>query len=295
MVEVGENSGTLEEVLDQLADFRDRSLQLKDRIIGAILYPAIVLVAALGVSIFLMTVVVPMLLTNLVEAGRTLPWPTRVLKGMSDFLLSYGWTLAVGAVVAVAMITAVLNTTAGRRTWHRIMLRIPVLGSLSSRQSLARLTATLSTLLRSGIDYLKAAEVAARATGNLVFREALLESSHQVRAGSDIGAALEQTGVFPPLVVHVFTVGQASGRLEDMLDRLARNYDREVASLANRLASVLEPVTVKVLEKLYRWAGWKVLQKSHDYEQLDSRTIVFPVKVDKDGETVITYRVRYEF
>lgn len=247
MVEVGENTGNLEEVLDQLADFQERSLQLKDRVIGALLYPAIVFSTALGVSLFLMTVVVPMLLTNLIEAGKTLPWPTRVLKGMSDFLLGYGWLLVPGGVGLTIAVAILLRTARGRRVWHRLVLRIPLIGSLARRQAISRLAATMATLIRSGIVYLRAAEIAARTTGNGVFREALEKSSRQIAAGRDIGAALEQTGVFPPLVIHVFSVGQASGRLEEMLDRLAADYDRQVNTLSNRLASVLEPILILVL------------------------------------------------
>jgi len=247
MTEVGQNSGTLEQVLDQLADFKDGSLQLKDRVVGALLYPAIILTAALGVTLFLMTVVVPMLLNNLIEVGRELPWPTKVLKAMSDFLLYHGWTLAVALVLGIVLFTAILKTTSGRRLWHRFLLKVPLLGSLISRQALARLAATLATLLRSGVEYLEAAEIASRATGNMVFREALEESGREVQAGADIGFALERTGVFPPLVVHIFTIGQASGQLENMLDRLATDYDRQVTSLSNRLASVLEPILIMVL------------------------------------------------
>jgi len=247
MVEVGENTGNLEQVLDQLADFQERSLQLKDRVIGALLYPAVVFATALGVTVFLMTVVVPMLLTNLVEAGRTLPWPTRVLKGLSDFLLAHGLLLLAGGVGLAIAVLLLLRTAGGRRVWHRLLLRLPLIGSLARRQAIARLAATIATLMRSGIVYLRAAEIAAGTSGNCVFREALLESSREVTAGRDIGGALEQTGVFPPVVVHVFSVGQASGRLEDMLDRLAATYDRQVNSLCNRLASVLEPILILVL------------------------------------------------
>jgi len=247
MVEVGENAGNLEEVLQQLADFKDRALELKDRVIGALLYPTIVFAASLAVTLFLMTVVVPMLLTNLLEAGRQLPWPTRVLKTASDLLVRQGWLLGIVAVLGVFFIAALLRTDRGRRVWHRLLLKAPVIGTMAQKQALSRISMVLATLLRSGIVYLKAAEIAARATKNVVYREALLRSSEEVSAGLDIGPALDRTGAFPPLVVHVFTVGQAAGRLEEMLDRLAKSYDRQVASLSARLASVLEPVLILVL------------------------------------------------
>lgn len=247
MVEVGESSGNLEAVLDQLADFQERSLQLRDRVLGTLIYPTIVFTTALGVTLFLMTVVVPMLLTNLVESGRPLPWPTRMLKGMSDTLLEEGWLLAIGGLAVGIAVVVVLRTERGRRIWHRWQLRLPLVGSLAQRQAIARLSATMATLMRSGIVYLQAAEIAARATGNLVIREALVESGRQVAAGKDIGEALKETKVFPALVIHIFSIGQRSGELEPMLDRLAIDYDRQVNSLANRLASALEPLLILVL------------------------------------------------
>jgi len=247
MVEVGENTGNIDKVLGQLADFQERSLQLKDRVIGALLYPAIVFGTAMGVSLFLMTVVVPMLLTNLVEAGQTLPWPTRVLKGMSDFLLEHGQLLVIAAMGVAVAVTILLNTTRGRLAWHRLLLRIPLIGSLAWRQAISRLAAMIATLMRSGIVYLQAAEIAAKASNNLVLRKAVVESSQEIAEGKDIGVALERTGVFPPVVVHIFSVGQASGQLEDMLERLAADYDRQVVALSNRLASVLEPALILVL------------------------------------------------
>lgn len=247
MVEVGENSGTLEAVLEQLAGFKERASELKDRVLTALLYPAIVFSVSLGVSIFLMVVVVPMLLTNLLEAGRTLPWPTRVLKAMSDLLVERGWVpLIVVAVVGGAMF-AWLRTTRGQRVWHRFLLRLPLIGTMASKQTIARIALVLSTLIRSGIVYLKAVEIVVRSTSNVVFREALEQSAKEVGAGIEISRSLEKTGVFPPLVVHIFSVGQQSGRLEEMLERLALDYDRQVASSSARLASSLEPLLILTL------------------------------------------------
>lgn len=247
MVEVGENTGNLEEVLDQLAGFLEDSSQLRDRVLGALLYPALVFFTAVGVAIFLMTVVVPMLLSGLLEAGRSLPWPTFVLKMMSDFLLRHGITLCGALLLLGVAAAAAARTKHGRRYWHQGILRVPLLGSMSCRQTIARLAGTIATLMRSGVEYIPAAEIAARSANNLVFRRALLDANERISAGQDIGTALEGTGVFPPLVIHVFSVGQAAGRLEDMLDRLAADYSRQVKNLSERLASVLEPVLILIL------------------------------------------------
>lgn len=247
MVEVGENAGNLDVVLGQLASFNERYLELKDRVITAILYPTLVLFLSIGVSIFLMTVVVPMLLTNLLEAGRPLPLPTRILKSLSDILTNQGWWLfAVAVGVATASLAAV-RTTKGRRLWHRAVLSLPIVGQMARKQAIARIALVVSTLMKSGIVFLKAVEIAGRSSRNLVIQEALSEGCDAVGAGRDIGPALEKTGVFPPMVVQMFAVGQQTGRLEETLDRLAESYDRQVSSASTRLASVLEPVLIVFL------------------------------------------------
>lgn len=247
MVEVGENAGNLDQVLDQLADFNERYLELKDQVITALLYPAIVLAVSLGVSLFLMAVVVPMLLDNLLEAGRELPWPTRILKGMSDLVLHHGWILALVGVGSVTGLVAVMRTNAGRRFWHRTLLKMPVFGPMAQKQALARITMVISTLMKSGIVFLKAAEIAARSTSNLVLRDALNQSCKEVGAGLDIGKSLAKRSVFPPLLIQVFSVGEQTGRLEEMLDRLSINYNRQVTTMSSRLTAAISPILILFL------------------------------------------------
>jgi type II secretory pathway component PulF len=244
MVEVGENSGTLDVVLEQVASFSERALQFKDRVTSALLYPAIVLMMSVGVGMFLMTVVVPMLLDNLLDAGRPLPWPTRVLKGLSDTVRIHGWWIAAILFCAAALVVVLLRTERGRLCWHRALLRLPLVGGMAQKQEIARIAMIVSTLMQSGIVFLQAIETAARTTKNRVIGRALLQGRDAVMAGRDIGDALAPTGAFPPMVIQIFAVGQQSGKLEEMLDRLSAAYERQVNSLATRLAAVLEPVLI---------------------------------------------------
>lgn len=154
--------------------------------------------------------------------------------------------LSFAGLVALAAGCA-LRTRAGRRAWHRLILALPLIGPMAQKQTIARVAMVMATLIRSGVVYLKAAEIVVRSTPNLVFSEAIQASAAEVAAGRDIGAALDRTGVFPPLVVHIFSVGQQSGRLEEMLQRLAIDYDRQVASSSARLASALEPLLILAL------------------------------------------------
>jgi general secretion pathway protein F len=247
MVDVGESAGNLDVVLEQVASFSERSTQFKDRVTSAMLYPAMVLMMSMGVGMFLMTVVVPMLLDNLLDAGRPLPLPTRVLKGMSDTMRDHGWWLAIVVAAAIAGVVALLRTERGKLVWHRCVLGMPLVGGMAQKQEIARIAMIISTLMKSGIVFLQALETAARTTKNLVIGRALLRGRDAVLAGRDIGDALAPTGIFPPMVIQIFAVGQQSGKLEEMLDRLSETYERQVNSLATRLAAALEPILIVFL------------------------------------------------
>lgn len=219
----------------------------KDRVTTAMLYPVFVLVVGTVVTIFLMTVVLPMLLESLVEAGKTLPWPTRVAKFASDILVTQKWLLLAMAAAAVTGVWLALRTRRGRRQWHRLVLRLPVIGVMARKQVISRIAFLIATLTKSGIPFLQAVEIASRSTGNLVVREALEAVAQSVRAGREIGPAMEDSRAFPPSVIQIFAVGQESGQLDEMLQRLAEDYDRQVARTSERLTAVLEPVLILVL------------------------------------------------
>jgi general secretion pathway protein F len=247
LVRVGEDAGTLETTLQRLATFKERSRQFRGRLATALLYPAIVFVAAIAISLFLMTFVVPNLLAPLLEQGQSLPLPTRIVKGASDLLLAEGPWIALAALVLIVCFSIAQRTEPVRRVWDRLVLAIPVLGELVRKQAIVRLAVVMSTLLKSGVVFVRAVQIAQRTTSNRVMRTALSRCERAVTAGGDIAAALESTAAFPPLVVHLFALGQQSGRLEEMLAELADTYDAEVATAAQRLAAVLEPVLILML------------------------------------------------
>jgi type II secretory pathway component PulF len=247
MTEVGENAGTLDQVLADVADYRERGALLRGKIGSALLYPAIVMVAGIGVSIFLMTYVVPGLLDSLIQAGRPLPLVTRIVKGVSDGLL-YGWPVWLGSLaVVVTGLMALHRTRRGRRWFDRTILLLPGLGALIRKQAVARIAFIVATLMRSGIAFEKAVGVAERSVRNVLLRQALHDCGVAVTAGREIAAALEQSRAFPQTVVQVIALGQQTGRMEEMLDRLATDYDRQIAAAAGRLAAVLEPLLILLL------------------------------------------------
>ena len=247
ITEVGEDAGTLDASLARLAEFRERSQQLKSRVATALIYPAIVLAMSVLSSVFLMTFVVPRILQPLIEQGQPLPFPTRVVKTMSDFLLSWWWLAAACLFAAFLAFGAFVRSTTGRRRWHRFTLSLPLIGDLIRKQSIVRISVVLGTLLRSGIVFVRALQIAQRTTANLVLRDALAACEKAITAGGDIGDAVRRTGAFPPMVVQIFAVGQQSGRLEEMLDKLAETYDQQVNTAAQRLTAVLEPLLIILL------------------------------------------------
>ena len=242
IIEVGENAGTLDVALQRLVEFRRRAAGLKNKVANALIYPCIVMGLGVIVSVFLMTFVVPNLLSVLVERGKELPFATVEVKGVSDLLLNGWWAIVVGIGVVVAGTSAILNTDRGQRRFHRLQLRVPVLGELIRKQSIARMAMVMATLLKSDVTFVRAVQIAQRTVHNRVLRDALVACEQAVYGGRDIAQALEKTEAFPPLVVQVFAVGQASGQLDTMLSNLAADYDTQVDVVSNRLTAMLEPI-----------------------------------------------------
>jgi type II secretory pathway component PulF len=177
------------------------------------------------------------------------------VKHASDFLVHRWWILLIAFVAVVAGIRVLLRTPRGRYAWHRAQLRIPVLGDLIRKQAIVRLSVVLSTLLRSGLVFVQSLQIARRTTTNLILAGALQRCEEAVQTGRDIGQALQDTGAFPPVMVRMFAVGQQSGRLEEMLDRLAADYDRQVNTAAQRLTALLEPLLILILVLLGGFIG----------------------------------------
>lgn len=247
MVEVGENAGTLDTVLTQLAEFKQRQMRFRDAVTTAMVYPLFLICFGTAAGIFLMTSVLPPLLENLQETLDVLPWPTRVAKAISDLLLGYKWLLLAATGGVVATIGFALRTERGKEIWDRTLLRLPVVGAMSIKQNVSRIATIIATLTRSGVDLPRAVELARQSIGNVVYKKSLDDCGRRIAAGAEISEALEAGEAFPPLAVRVFSVGQDSGKLDEMLFRLADDYDGQVATTSARLTSLLEPVLILVL------------------------------------------------
>ena len=247
MVEVGENSGTLDSVLQQLAQFKRKQLTLRNSVTTALVYPLFLTCFGTSAGIFLMTSVLPPLLENLEETMEVLPWPTQIAKYLSTLLLDYGWLLAALVIAALVIVILLLRTEWGLRYWHQKLLKLPILGPITIKQGVSRIAMIIATLSRSGIELTKAVELAERSTSNLVFKNALKQFGERIAAGEDVSDALAKDGAFPPLAVRVFSVGQESGKLDEMLFQLADDYDEQVATASARLTALLEPALILIL------------------------------------------------
>lgn len=242
IVEVGENVGTLDASLARLVSFRRRASGMKNRVASALIYPCIVLSAGLVLSIFLMTFVMPKVLNVLADSGGKLPFATVAVKFISDLLLNWWWLLAGGVAAAAMGAGVLLRSDRGSMAWHRLLLRLPLLGELIRKQAIARMSMVMATLLKSDLTFVRSVQIAQRTVRNRVLHDALVACEQAVLSGHDIADALEKTRAFPPMVIQVFAVGQASGRLEEMLENLAEDYDTQVDIVSGRLTVLLEPI-----------------------------------------------------
>ncbi len=246
-VRVGEQAGTLEGALDQVAGYLKDQQLLTARVKTALVYPLILAVTSCGVVLFLMTYVLPQLLTVLESSGGTLPASTRLLKGVSDLILAY-WPLLLGAaVVSASTWTLALRTTRGRRLWHRAVLSLPLLGILVRKSLIAQLAQQISMMLTSGVTFPEALATVRSMTKNVVLEEELAVMEQAILAGSDIAPALADSRIFPALVRQLIAVGQESGELTEVLNQLRTGYETEVRLAVDKFTAALEPLLIIVM------------------------------------------------
>ena len=247
MVRAGEASGTLDVVLDRLADFLEKQQELNSKIRGAMIYPAIMFIVGLGVLVFMMTFVIPKVADIFEASNKALPFVTVVLIGASDFLRENFALILVFMAVVFFFAHRYVKTPSGKKVYDRFSLRVPVFGKMSSKVMISRFTRTLSTLLSSGIPLLESVKVSESVLGNSLYVENIKDVRVKVAEGAAFGSSLGQTGIFPPLVVRMVSVGEEAGKIEDMLSKVADMYDTEVDGMLSTLTSLLEPVMILIM------------------------------------------------
>ena len=247
MIRAGEAGGVLEAVLERLGIFLEASQDLKDYIKSALVYP-VFLVCVGGLSIIiLMTYVIPKFSIIFSDMGETIPFSTQMLLALSDVLRNYWWVM-IGCVFLVFWgIRRYLRTPRGKINFDRYKLKLPVIRSLIQKLEAARFTRTLGTLIRSGVPILKSLELVQDIVENSIISDALTTARNRVKEGERLSITLSDTGVFPSLAIQMVTVGEETGRLEEMLLKVAENYEKAIKNNIKRLISLLEPAMILVM------------------------------------------------
>jgi type IV pilus assembly protein PilC len=247
MVRAGEQGGNLDVILERLSTYLEKAEAMKGKIQSAMTYPIMIAVVASGVVVFLMVKVVPSFKEVFSSFGKELPLPTQILIGLSDFLSVYWWTLilGLGAVFGGFSIAKKVETTA--KIIDAILLKLPVMGDLMTKFSVARFSRTLGTLQKSGVNILEALDIVAKTAGNRIIEQAIMKARVSIREGEGISGPLKAQNIFPPMVIQMVNAGEETGKLDEMLIRIADFYDAEVDVAVEGMMKLIEPITMVVL------------------------------------------------
>jgi len=228
MVEAGEMGGALDTILVRLAIYREKADALVRKVKGAMVYPSVICVVAVGVTIAMLTFIVPVFAKMFGDLGSELPAPTQVILALSNFLKANALYLTIGLVVGLGGFIYWVKTPGGKALFDKFMLKTPIFGNLIRKSAVARFTRTLGTLLSSGVSIIDAMEITSKTAGNTVVANAIKKAVLAIAEGDTITGPLKESGVFPPMVTQMISVGEKTGGLDDMLSKIADFYDEEV-------------------------------------------------------------------
>ncbi len=267
-VAAGEQSGHLDVVFERLADYTEARQQLRQKISLALLYPILLTTMAVLIVTGLLAYVVPQVVQVFDSIGQQLPFITRALIATSDFLRQYGWFLLGGLVVLALVFSHALKRPGFRRAWHRLLLRLPLFGKLVRGLNTARYARTFSILMASGVPVLEGLRISAQVMANLPMRDAVEKSALRVKEGASLHQAINESGYFPPMTVQLMASGEASGRLEAMLERAAVQQERETETVIAGLLGVFEPLLILIMGLIVLMIVLAILLPIFDLNQM---------------------------
>jgi len=247
LVKAGEVSGTLALTLSRWADFSEHQVALRQRIKAALTYPAFMFVIGLGVLFFLLTFVVPTVTKIFSDLGQALPWPTLILIAVSDFLNRFWWAVMAALILLAFWLRKYLRSESGGLLWDRLKLRLPLVRDLHRRLAVSRWARTLATLLGGGLPLLQALEFSQGVAGNRLLSRALGEARERIREGEEMAPSLKASGLFPSVVLEMVAVGEKSGVLGQMLEKVASSLENEAESDLRGLIALVEPLMILVM------------------------------------------------
>ena len=247
MVRAGEIGGALDSVLLRLADTIEKQVELRRKVKSAMTYPVVVAVLVLVIVTGMLLFVIPMFENIYKELGGSLPAPTQFLINISKVIRKWWWAIFILEIGGAIWFKKWINSEDGRKKWDAIKLKVPVFGKLVRKTALARFSRTLSALVRSGVPILESLDIVAETSGNNVVAEAVWDTQTAVKNGEPLSKRLEDHPVFPPMVVQMMAVGEETGALDEMLDKIADFYDQEVEATVDALTSLIEPILIVVM------------------------------------------------
>lgn len=244
MIRAGELGGNLGGVLQRLAEYMERAQELKDTVSTALIYPAVLLVMSLASLFVMLTFVVPQFKEMFDSAGQALPVPTQIVVGLAEFLQSYWWLLLLGIAATVQYFKSQLGAPASKKVWDGRFLKAPLVGEIVLTMEVASFSRTFGTLLGNGVSILKSLVIVRETVGNTVLAESLDYAEAQLKQGRTLSEALSQQSLFPKLAVQMIKMGEETGRLEEMLMRVAGIYDKQLKQTIQRMLALLEPALI---------------------------------------------------
>lgn len=247
MVRAGESSGRLDEILDRVATYIEKVNVLTGKVRASLFYPAFVTLLSMGITTFLIVVIVPKFKEIFTSLGGELPLPTRILLNVSEFMGMYLVIEIVGLIGFIIAFQLYVNTPGGRLWFDQMVLRVPIIGKLLQKVFIARFSRTLSTLVKSGVPILGSLEIVAKTSGNKVVERAVMSARASIKEGENIADPLTHSKVFPTMVTRMIAVGERTGELEKMLTKIADFYENEVDAAITALTSLIEPMVIAIL------------------------------------------------
>jgi general secretion pathway protein F len=244
MVRAGEKGGVLEPTLRRLGEFLEESQAFREAVVSALIYPTLLTLVGFGAVVFLLAFVIPRFAEIFRDLGQAIPLSTQLLLTVSGLIQTYWWVLLLGALVTLLAARVVLSTDSGRLAWHRLLLRLPLSGEVVLKSEVARFARVLGTLLRSGVPLLTALTVVREMMGNVILAGAVDRLSDGARRGAGLATPMRESGVFPGLAQHMVRVGEETGRLEELLLKVADSLESDVRKLVRRLTGLLEPLII---------------------------------------------------
>jgi type IV pilus assembly protein PilC len=247
MVKAGEAGGLLAEILDRLAGFLEASARLKKKVKAALVYPVVVISIAVLITAFLIIKVVPVFADVFKDFGKPLPGPTQLLVDLSEFSRNYWWAILLGFAGIYFALKLFLKSEQGQQLWDKYQLKLPVFGPLLHKIAMTRFARTFAQLIRSGVPILETLDIVGGSAGNRIIEQAIRSVSTDVERGDNLSVALSKKTIFPPMMLRMVAAGESTGKIDEMLEKMADFWDEEIEATLNALTSLLEPILIVIL------------------------------------------------